>query len=141
MLYWLFVPAIEALALFAVMRPRRERVPLSRAVDLFFAGHGAWTLLILAIIGLIALSPPVRWWMLLTRVAMAGMAVVVVWSTYIDFCFFRHVAGSRPAAAIRDVAVIRLLTWFAVFSIFASPELTPGGLASELSEAVGDLLR
>ena len=138
---WAYVPAVEALALYAVIRTRRNRIPFSRAVDIFFAGHAAWTLLLIVTVGLIALVPPAHWWMILTRVTMAGMAVVIVWSTFIDFCFFRYVCGASRARAIRDVTIQRVITWLVIFSIFAAPEVTPAGLARELSEAVAEVLR
>jgi len=138
---WVYVPAVEALALYAVIRTRRTQIPFTRAIDLFFAGHAAWTLLLVVIVGLIALVPPAHWWMILTKVGMAGMAAVIVWSAFIDFCFFRYVYGASRARAIRDVAFQRAITWLLVFSIFAAPEVTPAGLAREISEAVAEVLR
>ena len=141
MLYWVFVPIVEALALVAVIGRRRNRVPLTRAIDIFFAGHAPWTLLIIAITGLIASVSPALWWMILTRVAMAGMALVVCWSAYIDFSYFRAMFGVSRGVALRDLVAVRTITWLIVFSVFAAPEFTPWGLAREISEAVHEVLR
>lgn len=140
MLYWAFVPITEILALVAIVG-RRRRIPLAVMVDRFFAGHAAWMLLLVSIAGLLAFAPPAYWWMLLIRVSLIGLAIVVSWSAYIDFCFFRHVIGASPAAAARDVAVHRTITWLVVFSIFATQELTAWGLLRELSEAVAETIR
>jgi hypothetical protein len=139
LLYWAFVPITEILALVAIVG-RRRRIPLAVLVDRFFAGHAAWMLLLLSIGGLLAFAPPAYWWMLI-RVSLIGLAMVVSWSAYIDFCFFRHVIGASPAAAARDVAVHRAITWLVVFSIFATQELTAWGLLREVSEAVAEILR
>ena len=118
--------------------PPKLRIHYRRGLVIVFA---AWMLLLLSIAGLLAFAPPAYWWMLLIRVSLIGLAIVVFWSAYIDFCFFRHVIGASAAAAVRDVAVHRTITWLVVFSIFATQELTPWGLARELSEAVAEILR
>jgi hypothetical protein len=141
LMVWVYVPAVETAALLALIGKRRDRMPLTRAIDLFFAGHAAWTLLLIVIVGLIATVQPAHWWMILTRVAMGGMAAAIVWSAYVDFCFFRYVVEATRARAIRDVVVQRAITWLVVFSIFAAPEITPAGLAREISEAVLEVLR
>src|SRR4051812_45448333 len=51
MVFWAFVPAIQALVLAGVLRlaaPRAEAPALSRALALYFAGHGPWLLLLTA---------------------------------------------------------------------------------------------
>ena len=139
MLYWAFVPITEILALVAIVR-RRRGIPLAVLIDRFFAGHAAWMLLLLSIAGLLAFASPAYWWLLI-RVSLIGLAIVLSWSAYIDFCFFRHVVGASPAAAARDVAVHRAITWLVVFSIFATQELAARGLVREVSEAVAEILR
>ncbi|HYN05956.1 MAG TPA: hypothetical protein VES67_01075 [Vicinamibacterales bacterium] len=140
MLYWAFIPIAEILALAAIVR-RRGRLPFAALIDGFFAGHAAWLLLLIAIGGLLAFSPPALWWTILTRVSLVGLALVVVWSAYVDFCFFRHVVGAGRGAALRDVVVHRAITWLVVFSIFATQELTPWGLYREVAEAIAEILR
>jgi hypothetical protein len=141
MLYLAYVPMVEALGLVAVIGRRRHHVPLMRAIDIFFAGHAPWTLLIIAITGLLVSVPPAHSWMILTRVAMVGMALVAGWSAYIDFCFFRAMFDASPRAALRDLVVLRAITWLIVFSVLVAPEFTPWGLAREISEAVQEVLR
>lgn len=138
---WSYVAIVELLALYAVIYTRRDRLPLTRAIDLFFAGHAAWTLLLILIVALIASLPPVHWWTILIRVATTGMVAAIVWSAYIDFWFFRFVFGARPARAIGDVLIHRAVTWLAMFTIFAAPDISPTGFAREVTEAVAEILR
>jgi hypothetical protein len=44
--------------------------------------------------------------------------VILAWSAYIDFCFFRDVVGG---AAIRRLAVQRVLCWLPGLAIFVAP--------------------
>jgi hypothetical protein len=113
MLYATFVPMLQIAAL-AVCR---GRLPFRKAVGLFFVGHAPWSLWV---IGSAAL------WGLLPTTAMyphAGMwketaLVILAWSAYIDFCFFRDVVGG---AAIRRLAVQRVLCWLPGLAIFVAP--------------------
>jgi hypothetical protein len=63
----------------------------------------------------------------------------MLWSAYIDFWFFRTVLRASRAGAVRDVVVNRLLTWTAVFLIFAVETWTPGALVRELTEAFKEM--
>jgi hypothetical protein len=137
--YWTFVPIAEALALLAVAGRRLERGSRSAAIDTFFAGHGPWTLFMIAVTGVLTFVSPALWWTLLTGALIVGMAVVMLWSAYIDFWFFRTVLRASRAGAVRDVIVNRLLTWTAVFLIFAVETWTPGALVRELTEAFKEM--
>jgi hypothetical protein len=138
---WCFVPVAEALALAAVTWRRRKGVLLSVLLDRFFAGHAAWTLLLIVTAGTLAFVPPAMVWRLLTGVCLWTAALVVVWSAYVDLCFFRFVVGAGRAAAVRDVAVLRLLTWTVVFWIFAVPAGTPRAMAQEIAEVLAEVIR
>ena len=140
-MYWAIVPAIELGALMVALWPVRRRLNLPRAVDTFFAGHGAWTAYLLWLAALISFRPPELIWSLITGWALVVLAAVLAWSAYVDFCFFRHAIGrSRPAAA-RDVLVSRLITWTLVFGIFAVPNLSPQATMNEMSEVLRELSR
>ena len=137
--YWTFVPIAETLALLLVAGRRFGRGSLAAAIDTFFAGHGPWTLFIIAVTGVLTFVPAALWWTLLTGWLLVAMLVVMLWSAYIDFWFFRTVLSASRAAAIRDVLVQRLLTWTAVFLIFAVEAWTPGALFRELAEAFKEI--
>jgi hypothetical protein len=72
-------------------------------------------------------------WLLVT-------ALVIAWSACIDFYFFRWMCGASRAAAVRDVAVNRLLTWTAVFAIFTGAT-TPVTIVREIEEALTEVFR
>jgi hypothetical protein len=139
--YWGIVPAIELGALMLVLTPVRRRINVSRAVDTFFAGHGAWTIFLLWLAAAISFRPPELIWGLITGWALVAMVGVLAWSAYVDFCFFRHAIGRSRAESARDVVVTRLITWSLVFGIFAVPNLSPRAVINEVSEVVRELGR
>ena len=139
--YWGIVPVLELGALMVVVWPRPGRINLPRAVDTFFAGHGAWTLFLLWLAALISSRPPELNWSLITGWALVMLVAVLAWSTYVDFCFFRHALGRSRAAAARDVVVTRLITWTLVFGIFAVPNLSPLAAINEVAEVAQELSR
>lgn len=138
--YWMFVPLVEIAALAAVARRRPAHVPFAAAIDAYFTGHAAWTLLLIGLIAAIAVSPPSAWWMLLTRFGLAGMLIVMMWSGYTNYCFYRVVLGSTRAAALRALALSRLITWVVVFAVFALPLMTPWEFAREIAAAIREVL-
>jgi hypothetical protein len=131
--YWASIPIVEALALAIVIGRRSNRLSMSRVLDLFFAGHGAWTLLLLAIATSLVFLPPDAGWTLLLRLWVWVMLAVIAWSAYVDACFFRSIFGSSRRTALRDLVVLRLLTWTAVVAIFAAPSMTSAGLIDTVS--------
>jgi hypothetical protein len=127
-IYWASIPIVETLALLVVVRRRVNRPSIPATIDLFFAGHAPWTLLLLAIASSLVFLPPDVGWTLLVRWWVWVMLAVIAWSAYIDFCFFRSIVGASRATAVRDVIVLRLLTWTAIVAIFAAPSMTSAGL-------------
>lgn len=136
-IYWASMPIVEALALSIVTWRRQGRLSRPATVDAFFAGHAPWTLLLIGLAGTLASVPPALGWMLLLEVWVWTAVVVVGWSAYIDFCFFRRVLGASPAAAVRDVVLNRALVWTAVFAIFAFPSMN----RASIGEAIAEILR
>jgi hypothetical protein len=139
--YWTFIPLCEILGLAIVTRGKLGRHSFAHAIDIFFAGHGPWTLLLIALAGALTFSTAPARWELLTGPALWATALVVVWSAYIDSCFFRHVMGDRRAGAIRDVVLQRLVTWAAVIVIFAVPVVTPEAIVEEVAGVFEEFLR
>lgn len=138
-LYWSFVPLTEIVALLIVTATRRGAVPRSTSIDLYFTGHAAWTLFIL-VLGLTLSSVPADvLWQLLTTVVLVVLAIVLGWSAYTDYWFFRTVLDASPRRALRDIALVRLITWPIVFIIFALPLPPPGGLAAEIGDALREI--
>jgi len=137
-LVWSYVPIAQVLALVAVTWRRRRAAPYARAVDLFFAGHGPWALFLIGIATSLAFLPPEFGWTRI-RIWLGGMAGVMIWSAYLDFWFFRTVYRASPAAAVRDVVLVRAISWTLIFWIFAVPDATPLGIIGQVAEAVREL--
>jgi len=137
-LAWSYVPLIQVLALVIVTWSRRRAIPMTRAIDVFLTAYGPWTLYLIGLAATLAFLPPVPGWGRV-RVWLGVMAVVVVWSAWLDFWFFRVVYRARALAAIRDVVVVRLISWTLIFWIFAVPTSTPLGVVQEVVLAVREL--
>ena len=135
-IYWSFVPLVEILALVIVVWRRRAGRGLAYLIDTFFAGHAAWTLLLLAVGATMAVASPAHWWFLITRPVIVAIVIVIGWSAYVDVCFFRYICGARLSRSIGLVALNRFIAWLLIFWIFAVPEATPLGVFQELAEAV-----
>ena len=140
-IYWSFVPIVEILALAIVAWRWRGSRTFASLIDVFFAGHAAWTLFVLLVGAVTAVAPPQYWWFLITRAAIVGIVLVAGWSAYVDVCFFRYICGATLASAIRSTVVNRVIVWILIFWIFAVPEPTPLGVIQEIVEAVKELLR
>jgi hypothetical protein len=129
-LVWGFVPLFEAASLAVVCRGRPAVLSLSRTLDLFFAGRGAWSLALIALGAAAAFSTPleVDAWSSLDRpnLVVAGVAAAATaWSGYVDLCFFRVVLGYPPARAVRRLAAQRTLAWTASLAYFGGMALPP----------------
>ena len=140
-IYWSFVPLIQILALIVVTRRRRAGQQLASLIDTFFAGHAAWTLLLLATGAILSVTSPMNWWFLIIGPAVAGVILVAGWSAYVDLCFFRFACGSPPGTAIGQLALHRFITWTLIVWIFAVPEPTPLGVFQEIVEAIKEVMR
>lgn len=138
--YFSFVPVLEVVVFAAVAWRRTSRVPFAVAIDAFFTGHVAWTLLLIGIAASLAVSPPQAWWPLLMHIVLPAMVVVLGWSVYTDYCFYRIVMGSPRATAVRTLVFSRVITWIVVFVIFALPVLTPAEFVREVIAAVREVL-
>ena len=139
--YWSVVPAFEMFAVLLIIAGRSARVPLSVMVDLFFAGHGPWMLLLIAVGAIVPAVSPAQWWFLIIKVFCPAVLVVLIWSAYIDFCFFRQVLERSRSGALRDVVILRVMVWMFVFWLFAIGTPTPAGIADEIGEALKEIFR
>lgn len=139
-IYWSYVALVEALALIIVLQRRPGGRAVPALIDTFFAGHAAWTVLLLLIGAVLPVTSPMNWWSIIVGPAVAGILLAVAWSAYVDVCFFRFVCGSPVRRAIGQVALNRFITWTLVFWIFAVPEPTPFGVFQEIADAVKEIL-
>ncbi len=127
--YWTFVPLAEALALIVVCWSSHRSVSLSRSIDLFFTGHAPWLLWFAAVSIIWSFQSPHRASSFTyTHLVplLAGSAAVIVWSCYIDFCFFRIVLARTRTRSILDLAFQRLISWALILVTFAWASLWSG---------------
>jgi len=124
-LYCCFVPFSETAALIAVCWRERYAVSFPRTIDAFFAGHGPWLLWLIGCCAIWGFLSPAQIFIPF-QVWFDGVAViVVVWSAFIDFWFFRIVLGRSSAGAARALLAQRALSWALILLIFGQPAIAP----------------
>jgi hypothetical protein len=120
---WSFVPLAEIAGLLVVLRAGNRTVPFPRAVDLFFAGHAPWLLWMVAFsmfwASVSSVQPRAVIW-----IWEFSMVLIAIWSGYIDFYFFREVAGARKPGLL--LFVQRAVSWALFFVIVGGGALWPG---------------
>jgi hypothetical protein len=125
-IYWSFVPLVEAGALAAVCWSGRGTLSFARAIDLFFTGHGPWSLWLIGLSAIWCFFSPAKALSVTSAVWLYGAtAIVIAWSAYIDFCFFRSVFGRSRARASRDLLLQRSISWGLIIAIFGGPAILP----------------
>lgn len=108
-------------------------ISFSRAIDLFFAGYGPWSLWILCFSAVWAFASP---WQAFVwaglRMILLSAGFIALWSGYIDFCFFERVLHRTPARAAWDLLRQRAISWSISILIFGG-----GPLWSEITRIFG----
>jgi hypothetical protein len=125
-IYWSFVPLAGIASLIAVCRRNRNGLPLARAIDLYFSGQGPWALWLIGLGAIWSFLPPARAFAVSNPFWLYGAAsVAIVWSGWIDFCFFRLVLRRGRAGAWGGLLLQRLISWSLVILIFGAPAIPP----------------
>ena len=124
-IYWSYVPLAEIAALASVCWHQKSPRSFLEIVDLFLAGHGPWLLWLIGLCIIWSLIPPIQAFDV-TKFWMYGAGpIVLAWSAYIDFCFFRFVMRRNPAVAGRDLFLQRLVSWTLIVTVFGWPAIPP----------------
>jgi hypothetical protein len=126
MVWWAFVPLIEIAALVTVCWRDRQSTSIAELIDSFFAGYRPWLFWLVGLCAIWAfLSPSTK--PLDGGLAIAwidgGAVLAVLWSLYIDFEFFRSVLRRSRAAAVRQLALQRLISWAMILGIVGGPTI------------------
>jgi len=116
---WSYVPLLEIASLAIVWKWHRPTLPLARTIDVFFAGHGPWSLWLISSAALWAGLPQ----LISSRVWLGSAVVVLIWSAYLDYCFWRTALSRSQAEAIRDLLLQRALCWVPGVVIFGAGSL------------------
>lgn len=128
-LCWLLLPLSEMIGLLPVIWSERRRRRLSGVCDLFFASHTPW-LLWFAAVGLVwsSLSPTAATVFPSTHAAsfVVVTAVTLLWSLYIDYCFFRVALRRTWWSAAGSLAAQRLVSWSLIFLVIEWAALGAG---------------
>jgi hypothetical protein len=117
-LAWSFVPLVQTASFAAVHRAFRAATTFSRDLDLFFAGSAPWSIWLIGLGALATVSSPLQivgWTATTSSLAVVAASVtpVVLWSGYIDFCFYREVWRRDHRDAIRVLVAYRAFCWTA----------------------------
>lgn len=129
MVFWSFVPLLQATlmaAILALFAPRR--LPRSKAIDLFFMGHGPWLLWLSIISGICLFFPlksfylwPIEWgWVL--PISLLG---AWIWSSLTSFAFLREALQVSRLRATGLLALYTVLLWAILISSLVVTEVIP----------------
>lgn len=120
-----FIPLVEIAGLRAVWRPQRG-LSFSRAVDVFFMGHGPWILWLLAYASIWTFfSPDHAFFWTAPRYIWVMFLLAIAWSACIDYCFFRQVFHLDRTEAVLDLFLQRAISWTLGILIFGADPLPP----------------
>lgn len=112
-LYWSFVPLVEIAGLAVVWRRKREPIPFSLAIDLFFRSNAPYLLWVIGFAAIWAFVPTVRVnrWFATTGPWLHSAYVAAFCSACLDLRFFRSVLGRGWAGAVASLLTQRAVTW------------------------------
>jgi len=126
-LCWSFVVLVQLAAAIGLVSSTRRRTSLPRAIDLFFLGHGAWSLWLLAAAAALITIPNAPRYAYI--IILTGM-VPAVWTAIVIFAFCRQVLELDVRRAAIRTLVHQALIYAVVVSYFAwAVQLQPRILA------------
>jgi hypothetical protein len=111
---WSYIVLLQLALALAVIAPRARRgVGLAGALDLFFAGHAPWSLVILAIAAVrpVPLNWPGRYWLVAAAIIAAAATARII------AAFFREVLAMDARAARRMTILHQAITWTAFLAV------------------------
>jgi len=129
MVFWSFVPILQGILMSGIVVIfGRRRIPTSKALDLFFMGHGPWLMWLLAIAATCLFYPakqiylwPIQWGWVLP----IGFLGAWIWSSVTSFAFLRGALELSKLRAGALLAVYTILLWGIVISSLVVTESIP----------------
>jgi hypothetical protein len=119
-IYWSIAPLLQIAGLAAVWPWKRRELSFARGIDGFFASQTLWSFWLCGFAGVWAFFPAARvfswtdnpWFWYIPAL------VVAFCTAWLDYRFFRTVAGRTPARAFRDLAIERAIVWPLLVVVF-----------------------
>ena len=104
MLFWSFVPLVQAAVFVAVhaLLAQGSTVPRVEALALYFTGHGPWLLFLLLLDGICLAAPDVYGtlgWLMERRILPLAMLGAIVWCGLLTYACFRAGLGLAKGRA------------------------------------------
>jgi hypothetical protein len=106
-----FIPALELLALYVVVRRWRERVSFRAVLGAFLAGNQPWLYWLVAIGAVFSVVPPRAIGFVLIDSVAASAIVPFAWALRLDVRFFTDEYHRSAADAVRDALLHRVIGW------------------------------
>jgi len=112
MVAWLFTPLVQSLAVLFVARVFGRDASRARVLDLYFAGHGPWLVLMWIAAGIVAVPPhPTSiFFFLLAKGILPGLLLgAFVWGVVLNVAMFRTGLGLSRGKTALATALFYLL--------------------------------
>jgi len=106
-LMWSFLPALQALALRVALATGRSGAPFRATLSRYYAGHGPWYALLLAVAGVCLFAPEVGQafrWLLQSGVLPAALLVTLLWGGVVQAALLRSACPTRGRTALAMAA-------------------------------------
>jgi hypothetical protein len=129
MVFWGFVPILQGILMSAIVVIfGRRRIATSKAMDLFFMGHGPWLMWLLAISATCLFFPVKQFYLWPVQggwVLPVSLLAAWIWSSITSFAFLR---GALEVSNLRASALLLLYTlllWSILISLLVVTEAIP----------------
>jgi len=112
---WTLIPLLQLITSTAVVAASRGRVDILRALEIFFTGHAAWSLWLIAAAALLFAAPD----FIRQGIVLYTAVVPFVWTAVMTYAFCRQVLGLDPRRAAAKTAIHQALTAAAIVAYVA----------------------
>jgi hypothetical protein len=125
-LFWSFVPILQMSAIAGVVLTlARGRMPITKAIDLFFVGHAPWLLWLLTVAGTCLFFPMKRIYLWPTQPGWLlpfSLLIAWIWSNVTTFGFLRGALDLTVRQSIVALLFYTVMLWGIVFAYLFAVE-------------------
>jgi hypothetical protein len=126
LLFWSFIPILQALIIAGVVALfARGEMPVSKAIDLFFMGHGPlllWLLFISASIMFFSIKQIYLWPTESGWIIPVSLLVVWLWSNLTSFAFLKSALNLTTTRAVASLLIYTFMVWGVIVSYLFAVE-------------------